>query len=64
MDIVRTVDRREAYYAKLPKIIATDPLSFYTRAEAGRAWQFAASTRWGVPRVAFAKSPAPLRLVR
>jgi hypothetical protein len=37
---VRAVtDRREAYYAKLAKVIAADPLDFYTRAEAGRRFQ-------------------------
>jgi len=36
---VTTVDRRREYYAKAGAVIASDPLSYYTRAEAGRRFQ-------------------------
>jgi hypothetical protein len=35
-----SVDRRAEYYARSAAVIAADPLDFYTRAEAGRRYQF------------------------
>jgi hypothetical protein len=36
-----SIDRRESYYARAAKLIAANPLAFYTRAEAGRRIQAA-----------------------
>lgn len=36
-----SIDRRSAYYARTAKLIADDPLGFYTRAENGRRIQSA-----------------------
>jgi hypothetical protein len=33
------IDRREAYYERVAKVIAADPLDFYCRAEKGRRFQ-------------------------
>jgi hypothetical protein len=35
----RSIDRREAYYERAARLIAADPLGFYTRAEEGRRVQ-------------------------
>lgn len=34
-----TIDRREQHYGRVGRSIAADALSFYVRAETGRAWQ-------------------------
>jgi hypothetical protein len=34
-----TTDRRAEYYQRAAKVIAEDPLGFYTRAEKGRRYQ-------------------------